>query len=592
MKIVKLDILEDAVLQGVDQIAFVENPAIEEDYYAFSKQTFASYTDYPQAASDNAARAVKWATENGWGGCGTPVGKARAHQLANREPISEETISRMAAFERHRRNSNTPYGRGCGGLMWDAWGGSEGVEWAQRKLQRIREERMGLEVAGLPAYANELLGTNIPKTESFAGERVSFDYHETLNTPAGKELARKAIEEGADVYVISAGQNKDEFLPIVDELGIDHSKVFATGSNSAKIAKIKELSIQKHYDNNQDVIDELQGIGVKFQSAEDLAKNIDVFGYETQYFYICPGAIGTFEHLKSMNPDEETIGMIRTAAVVADQVFKIEHDVVAQKEATHEQLVQALALVQDFKDIMHEIDELVGMTHDVSYMDGHIEVIKSYMPEYIEEAFRAILLEDLKELGYEGFSEDETKTFFAAIEDQQMIVSPLMIPNKLIPRIDEETGEEYYVYFTADTIKKIAHKFMSEKLLDKFNIEHDAGMPVSVAHMVESWIVEDPTSDKSRIYGFSVPPGSWIAMVKVKDRNFWQAYVKSGKTKGFSVEGYFSDMIMSYAKETFVEPRAGESKDEYIGRCIGYHKNEGYADDQAAAICYTKWADR
>lgn len=170
MKIVKLDILEDAILQGVDQIAFVESPAIEEDYYAFKKQTFATYTDYPQAASDNAARAVKYATENGWGGCGTPVGKARAHQLANRRPVSEETISRMAAFERHRRNSGTPYGRGCGGIMWDAWGGSEGVEWAQRKLTQIREERMGLEVAGLPAYANELLGTLIPKTESFQTE--------------------------------------------------------------------------------------------------------------------------------------------------------------------------------------------------------------------------------------------------------------------------------------------------------------------------------------------------------------------------------------------------------------------------------------
>ena len=48
MKIVKLDILEDAILQGVDQIAFVESPAIEEDYYAFKKQTFATYTDYPK----------------------------------------------------------------------------------------------------------------------------------------------------------------------------------------------------------------------------------------------------------------------------------------------------------------------------------------------------------------------------------------------------------------------------------------------------------------------------------------------------------------------------------------------------------------
>jgi hypothetical protein len=43
----------------------------------------------------------------------------------------------MASFERHRQNSKVPYEDGCGGLMWDAWGGNEGVEWAQRKLEQI-----------------------------------------------------------------------------------------------------------------------------------------------------------------------------------------------------------------------------------------------------------------------------------------------------------------------------------------------------------------------------------------------------------------------------------------------------------------------
>ena len=96
MKIVKLDINEEEFLSGADAIALVLEPAIEEDFYAFSKQTFQSYDDYPQAASDNAARAVRYAEKNGWGRCGTGVGKARAHQLANREKISEDTIARMA----------------------------------------------------------------------------------------------------------------------------------------------------------------------------------------------------------------------------------------------------------------------------------------------------------------------------------------------------------------------------------------------------------------------------------------------------------------------------------------------------------------
>ena len=101
--------------------------------------TFAeSYTDYPQAATENAKIALRWAEENGWGDCGTPVGKARANQLANREPISQDTISRMAGFERHRQNSNKELGDGCGRLMWLAWGGDEGIEWAQRKLEQLK----------------------------------------------------------------------------------------------------------------------------------------------------------------------------------------------------------------------------------------------------------------------------------------------------------------------------------------------------------------------------------------------------------------------------------------------------------------------
>jgi hypothetical protein len=97
-----------------------------------------SYTDYPKQAQENAKIALRWAEENGWGECGTPVGKIRANQLANGEAISEETISRMASFERHRENSNRELGDGCGRLMWLAWGGDEGVEWAQRKLEQIK----------------------------------------------------------------------------------------------------------------------------------------------------------------------------------------------------------------------------------------------------------------------------------------------------------------------------------------------------------------------------------------------------------------------------------------------------------------------
>ena len=97
---------------------------------------FESYTDYPQAATNNAKRARKWKEENG-SDCGTRVGWTRSAQLANRENISRDTIARMASFKRHQQHKDVPYSEGCGGLMWDAWGGSSGINWAINKLKQI-----------------------------------------------------------------------------------------------------------------------------------------------------------------------------------------------------------------------------------------------------------------------------------------------------------------------------------------------------------------------------------------------------------------------------------------------------------------------
>jgi hypothetical protein len=108
--------------------------------------------------------------------------------------------------------------------------------------------------------------------------------------------------------------------------------------------------------------------------------NMDVFGYKTKYFQICPGAQATFKSLVMLpNLEEDNIGMIRSAAVIADAVFKIENDVLESKTATQSQLDEATVLVDDYKDIIEEIDEDNNTSTDVSYMDGHIETIKSYV---------------------------------------------------------------------------------------------------------------------------------------------------------------------------------------------------------------------
>jgi len=97
-----------------------------------------------------------------------------------------------------------------------------------------------------------------------ATEKVSFDYDGTFSTEKGYQLADRYISEGADVYIISAREDKSGMLPRAEKLGINESKVYAMGSNEAKIQKIKDLGITIHYDNNQDVINQLEGIGRKF----------------------------------------------------------------------------------------------------------------------------------------------------------------------------------------------------------------------------------------------------------------------------------------------------------------------------------------
>jgi len=121
--------------------------------------------------------------------------------------------------------------------------------------------------------------------------------------------------------------------------------------------------------------------------------------------------------------------------------------------------------------------------------------------------------------------------------EEKMVVGPAMVPDKMIIRRNEITGEVYYVYFTAETIKKLQQKFMLEKLLDKTNIEHGRRFLNGVS-VVESWIVDDPAKDKQQVFGMNYPKGTWMVSMKIEDDAIWNK-IKEGKLNGYSVQGYF-----------------------------------------------------
>jgi hypothetical protein len=140
---------------------------------------------------------------------------------------------------------------------------------------------------------------------------------------------------------------------------------------------------------------------------------------------------------------------------------------------------------------------------------------------------------------------------FRTIKEKRMIYTPLMIPNILIPRMDDVSGERYFVKFTPQVIEKIQQKFMIEQRLRDTNLEH-TDKKFSDAVMVESWIV-DGDSDKAYSLGFTkdqIPVGTWMGGYKVLETNegneIWDKYIKSGKVKGASVEGNF---ILNFSRE-------------------------------------------
>lgn len=184
----------------------------------------------------------------------------------------------------------------------------------------------------------------------------------------------------------------------------------------------------------------------------------------------------------------------------------------------------------------------------------------------------------------------------SADNDKMIVTGPALVPDRLIYRVHPKTGAEYYIRFSAEVIQSIVQRYFTQNRQIAFNLEHNTEDAVQGV-ILESWIVKDQTYDQSVLYGFkNVVPGSWFISVKVEDETFWKEYVKAGKVRGFSIEGSFAqelaEQMSKQQQEELVEPRSGESKDDYMKRCVEYHINEENMDaDQSYAICSTKWED-
>lgn len=122
----------------------------------------------------------------------------------------------------------------------------------------------------------------------------------------------------------------------------------------------------------------------------------------------------------------------------------------------------------------------------------------------------------------------------------------LLIPNKPIYRNGPD-GEEYYIFFSKETIAKASQMYLQNGNQSNSNIEHGE-KDLEGLTLVETWLVADEKMDKSRVYGIDVPVGTWMGAVKVNNEEVWNDYVKTGKVKAFSIEGYFVDKMEQKSK--------------------------------------------
>jgi hypothetical protein len=164
------------------------------------------------------------------------------------------------------------------------------------------------------------------------------------------------------------------------------------------------------------------------------------------------------------------------------------------------------------------------VTIDEDYSDGEVLGI-----EQVAFTSKPAIL--VKGMAFNSHS----KVMQFADEPKMRIVAPAMIPMDIY-RNDEEG--EYFVQFSEQEIETIYSDFMQNLNNNNlFNLEHDAGQIVP-AYILESWLVENPKSDKSySSYGIEVPKGTLMLTAQITDKEYYNKLVESGQV-GFSIEGF------------------------------------------------------
>jgi len=508
-KIIRLEIDENDINSGVEAIALVGSPAIEEDFYMFSKQELESYSDYPDSVKNNAKRGIELNEKVG-NKCATQVGKVRAQQLANGEAVSVETIKRMYSY---LSRASEYYDEGdteaCGTISYLLWGGKSALSWAESKLKQIEQLKMEVNVSSLPDYVNEVsMSEDIPVFDDIE-EAIIY----SMIIGCEGEIHTHQLEDGTTIYMPCATHEDAQAVShIIDSL----------------------KNKPKYWDDLSD--EELEAIYDKLMQVG-----------ETEAELLKQGWVRDTENFAMPStPDKPSF-----EDVGKDRIYRYQYRVIPGKGAPIEPNSRKFCIDLVKADKLYRKEDIVQMT------------ITNANPGFAQ---KGALIYDI--FLYKGGSNcrhewaaipfkkadviNPVKDLFAEQKEKKIVAGPLMIPDKLIYRFDDTTDEDYYVYFNRETIEKIAHKYMIQKLQDKSNLEHSEYLQLEDVALVESWIIEDGEKDKAySMTGKVFPKGTWFGLMKINNETVWNEWIKTGMVSGFSVEGYFTDFVINASKQKF-----------------------------------------
>jgi len=490
----------------------------------------------------------------------------------------------------------------CGTISYLLWGGLAAKRWSEAKLKELGLFEGAVDVSALPNYVNEPSGSLIVK-DIFVKPRASETENEfisrcmdDLNTEYPDDSQRAAVCYSYWNDKFEQEQIGEYLEGLFSFLGyIDGLPVFSTPEEASEVAQVAGcegyhehqvgdfvvyMPCQSHEPEWDDVLQEAYDEWRRGQmkswndltdeQKEELIDYLKSVGEEDVLYDQETFAVTSAD----AQPNEESITDSQTSRI------RYKYSVLPGKGAPKQsntrsfckQLID-LGLLFRKEDInnlslkganpgfgpdgsnSYDIFQFAGGNNCRHYWKSVRQVYNPNTKKWVrgdikvQEATTQDTKSSIGILGGTVIGGRAIGESFAKSDAQRIIAGPLMVPDKLIYRIDEY-GNEYYVYFSDDTIKKIAYKYQIEKRQDTTNLEHNSNVVYNDVVLVETWLVVDPNNDKSKaLTGKEYPKGTWFGMMKVNNDTIWNEYVLTGLVKGFSVEGFFADKLINETRK-------------------------------------------